>query len=134
MTTRALSVQQNALIRDFTAGSNITKGMPVKFEGADTTVEVCSSGNDAIGIALSTVLDTERVQVALYGHAIIPVLVGTGGATRGANAKLVADGFTDVTFGGGTTVGYSHGKFMESGSAADYVGLLVGGNFAGVTA
>ena len=127
MATRALNYQQNALIRTYgvPTGKATTLGLPVKLSGADDQVEVCAAGEDGIGVALSTQVAGDQVQVALYGWAIVPVKVGTGGATRGLWAKSVADGFTDLTTGGGSTARYAHGKFLQSGVVGDLVGLLL---------
>ena len=135
MATTPLEVLQNALVRPFTvaSGQAVTLGKPVKFASADTEVlNAAATTDDVIGIALETGAAGAQVRVALLGVAIARVLVGTGGATRGAKAKWVSDGIADATVGGGTTKVVFPGLFMQSGVAGDYVGLLIGGAGAGV--
>lgn len=68
----------------------------------------------------------DKVTIALLaGAVIIPVLVGTGAATRGKLAKCVTDGVTDAAPTVTTPVAtYVHGIFMQSGVAGDFVGLM----------
>lgn len=135
MAVRPESVLTNAIIKTYTVvgGGSTTEYLPVKFSGADTTVTVCGAGDNGFAIALETKTAGEKVRVAVVtGGSIIPVKVGTGGATRDAYAKAAADGLTDQTLGGGTTVRYIFGKFLQSGVAGDRVGLLAG-PFAGVS-
>ncbi len=135
MAVRAHRHLQNALIRSFkvAASTDVTLGKRVKFASADDEVSNCAAGENGIGVAYETENDDgDRVQVVLDGHAIVPVLVGTGGATRGAFAVAVSDGWTDQTLGGGTTVKHVGGKFLQSGVAGDYVGMMVGCVVSGV--
>ena len=62
--------------------------------------------------------------VLLAGACIVPVKVGTGGATRGQHAVAVSNGFTDITPGGGTVAKYTNGVFMQTGVAGDFVGMI----------
>lgn len=116
---------ENALVRTFTVGTAVTKGMLVKFAG-DDIVTNASAGELGMGIALETSTTAgARVQVALLaGASILSVLVGTGGATRGKFATAVADGLTDITPGGGTVAKYIAGLFLQSAAAGKYVGFL----------
>jgi hypothetical protein len=98
----------------------------VKFSGADNAVEDCGANEDGIGIAMESGVAGDTVSISLEGFAVVEVLVGTGGATRGAYAKFLADGFTDQATADGTTVRFLAGKFMQSGVAGDRVGLLLG--------
>jgi hypothetical protein len=75
---------------------------------------LAGAAGDKVGIAL------------LAGSGIIPVKVGTGGATRGTFAKIVADGvasFTVNTAAAGTLRPVV-GKFTQTGVAGDVVGLI----------
>lgn len=126
MGTRAHRQLTNALVRTYKVGTAVTKGKLVKLVTDDDHVTDASAGEQGIGIALETktTADTD-VQIAmLAGAAIIPVLVGTGGATRGSYASAVADGFTNQAVGGGTVAKHIAGVFTQSGVAGDFVGLL----------
>lgn len=132
MAARATDLTSKALVEVFkvASGGTVTKGMPVKFGSADDEVTVAGANDKAIGVALSTSTTAgDRVEVALFGYAIVPMKVGTGGATRGEYAVSAADGVTNQTLGGGTTVKYIQGRFMQTGILGDLVGVLLG-NFA----
>lgn len=124
---------EHALIMQFSDASQpaLAKGAEVKFSSSDTLL-VATSGSDAaaIGVISQGNAAGRVASVVMYGSpAVVPVTVGTGGATRGALAVRVADGFTDAaTVGGGTTVQYIRGQFTQSGSAGDVVGLNIGFN------
>jgi hypothetical protein len=117
----------------YAAYSTIRKGFPVKIQDATTTpktVQECSANTDnCIGIARDAGDATGVAglkQIVVYGHGgIVPVLVGTGGATAGVAARLAvaADGVTDATTGGGTTKIVELGVFEDTGVAGDYVGM-----------
>ena len=125
MAGRPLDYSSQALKRPATvkAAAAVTKGFGVIFGSVDTEVENSGANGKVSGIALETGAAGEVVTIAEDG--IVPVLVGTGGATRGEFAIMAADGFTNQTLGGGTTVKYIAGKFMQSGVFGDYVGLKV---------
>lgn len=131
MATRPLDTTSRALIRPYVvaSGQTATKGFGVVFASADNEIDDAGANGNAIGIALESGVAGATVEVALLGYAIVPVKVGTGGATRGAFAIMAADGYTNQTLGGGTTVKYPAGKFLQTGVAGDEVGLLLG-NFA----
>jgi hypothetical protein len=128
MATRPHIKNQNALVQAFVvpATKAVTLGKRVKFSGADNAVEDCGANEDGIGIAMESGVAGDTVSISLEGFAVVEVLVGTGGATRGAYAKFLADGFTDQATADGTTVRFLVGKFMQSGVAGDRVGLLLG--------
>lgn len=144
MAARADRFMINALIREYTveAAATVTVGKRVKFGTSDTTVEDCGANENGIGIAVeyhNTVNETAgaagtRVGIALDGVAIVPVLVGTGGATRGSFAVTVSDGLTNQTIGGGSTLVHIAGKFMQTGVVGDIVGMLVGCTVSSVKA
>ena len=134
MATRPTRVLNNSAIetRTVKAASAVTVNLAVKFDGED--VLNAGSGERANAIALETGAAGVEVQIYnLNGGGTVPVLVGTGGATAGAFATVVADGLTDITFGGGTTVKYAVGVFDQTGVAGDIVGLKVS-QVVGVTA
>jgi hypothetical protein len=128
-----------ALIMNFSDTSQpaFSKGDEVKFNSSDTLL-TATSGSDAaaIGIAVAGNLAGRTANIAMYGSpAIVPVTVGTGGATRGALAVRNSTGFTDAaSVGGGTTAQYIRGQFTQTGVAGDVVGLNIGFNPAAVKA
>lgn len=128
MATRADYKDPTQLVQHFLIPSTkvVTKGMSVKFSGADNQIENCEAGDDGIGVALASGVAGDTVPVRLDGAAVIPVLVGTGTATRGLYAVTVADGHINQAIADGTTVRNLRGKFMQSGVAGDLVGLLIG--------
>lgn len=111
------------------AAAAVTAGMPVKLGTLATDVLLAGANEKAIGIALDSGVAGDRINVSFFGYAIVPVKVGTGGATHGEFAICAADGATNQTLGGGTTVKYVIGRFIETGVVGDKVGLLIG-NFA----
>lgn len=138
MATRASEQLEHCIIRSFDHASQpaFSRGDEVKF-GTDDQLLAAAGTNDplAIGIIWKDNAAGRPAHVALYGHAIIPVTVGTGGATRGVDAVTVADGFTDAAAnGGGSTSQIIKGKFLQSGSATDEVELMIGCNQRSVKA
>lgn len=131
MAARAMDLTSHAITMPFTvdAASTATKGKGVKFGAADNLIIDDTAGDAGFAIALETGVAGAVVQVALLGYAVVPVLVGTGGATRGAYAISTSDGFTNQTMGGGNTLRNIAGRFMQTGVLGDMVGLLLG-NFA----
>lgn len=131
MATRALKdIAHKECCKTFivAAGQVVTEGRAVQFAAADDECQIADAANDKhIGIAMSSGVAGERVQVEMLCIKIVPVIVGTGGATRGEEAVLAANGFTNQTIGGGQTVKYVSGFFMQSGSQGDLVGLAVTG-------
>lgn len=131
MTTRARTKLDFACRLELISDAAYLRGAEVKFASDDDTITAAGTGDVlAIGTLERAVSAAgKRVSVILYGHAIVPVLVGTGGATRGVGAIGVADGMTNAAAnGGGTTSQIIKGQFMESGSAGDLVGMLIGVN------
>lgn len=138
MATRPHERLDHALILTFDNASQpaLTKGAEVKFGAADTLL-AATSGADAaaIGVVYQANAAGKPATVVMYGNAVVPVTVGTGGATRGVHAVRVSDGYTDAaTIGGGTTVQYIRGMFLQSGVAGDTVGLMIGINPSSVKA
>lgn len=124
MVTRAMQDLQYANIKTFVvkAASAATKGKRVKLDSAGTVLDA-TTNDRTIGTFYESAVAGARVQVILDGQAH-EVLVGTGGATCGAYATCVSDGLTDITPGGGTTLKNVCGIFLETGVAADYVGMM----------
>jgi hypothetical protein len=111
------------------SGDTATLGEAVKLD-SDTTIDDCDAASDlAIGVALETKAAGEKCRVAMFGHAIVPVKVGTGGATRGTKAVLVATGFTDAAAhdSDGTGNESTYGIFLASADAGDLAPLLLSG-------
>lgn len=138
MTVRAqLDLGQGPKIKTYTvvAGGSAVEGRPVSLNTSDQEVTLTAAGAACFGIALETKAAGERVQVLVSeGDTIVKVKVGTGGATRGAHAVVVADGLTNAAaLGGGTTAVNVIGTFTETGVAGDVVGFKFR-QFAGVTA
>lgn len=128
MAVRAAQQLQYAEIRTFTvaAAQTVTAGQAVK-QTADLIVQgMAAVGDFAIGIALDDAAAGTLVRVAIWGSGIAKVKVGTGGATRGAPAKYVANGLTTATVGGATTAIFFCGQFLETGVAGDLVALNLG--------
>lgn len=106
----------------------------VKDGNADHECQPTTDGVGAFGVVTSLGNSAgsgaagKKVQVTLLaGAGIIPVLVGTGGATRGKLAKVVSDGVTDATptaTASTPVVVYTMGIFTQSGSAGDVVGMI----------
>lgn len=131
MATRANRDLSELIIRVRTVvTSTVSLYTAVKDGTSDAQCQPCTDGVGMFGIvvALGPLAGAvgDKVQVAyLCGAGIIPVKVGTGGATRGKWAKVVADGVTDATpAGSGTTAVEIAGIFEQNGVAADVVGLI----------
>jgi hypothetical protein len=128
--TAPIQLTGNALVLQYTtAAGGCTIGEAVVF-ASDTTVQDAGAATDlAVGIAASTTVAGVLVDVYMLGYSVIPVTAGTGGATRGTKAVLVADGFTDAAAhdSDGLVNTSVYGVFLQSGVATDRVGLLLTG-------
>ena len=130
--TTALRLTNSVLRKQYTvaSGDTATKGEAVLLD-SDTTVDDCDAASDlAIGVAMTTQAAGEEVEIALFGHGVIPVVVGTNGATRGTKAQLESDGFTDAgthDSDGGVANQSTYGIFLQSGTVGQFVGLLLAG-------
>lgn len=144
MATRPQRQTQNALIKSYkvAAAQTVTVGKTVKL-ASDTTVQDSGTGDLEIGICLESadanasgvVAAGITVSVLMLGHAIVPMLVGTGNSTRSTKQVVVADGITDAAAnGGGTTSVKCVGIALESGAAADMIGVLISGPNSRVSA
>jgi predicted RecA/RadA family phage recombinase len=145
MATRPQRQTQHALKRYYTvaASQTCTVGKTVKL-ASDTTVQDAGAGSDLeIGICMESsdanasgvVAAGFQVEILLLGHAVVPMLVGTGASTRSKKQVVVSDGITDAAAsGGGTTAVECIGIALESGVAGDLIGVLVGGANSRVSA
>lgn len=106
------------------AASTFTKYKAVKFNGGE--VLDCAAGDSADGYAqMSAAPGTPGTFVPVNSPGQVEVLVGTGGATEGKYAVVVADGLADApALGGGTTAVNIVGKFVDTGVAGDRVAML----------
>lgn len=138
MATRPHERLNGALVMQFDHPSQpaFARGAEVKFNGDDSLLQAAGTNDPlAIGVAYQNSAAGRTASIVLYGHAVMPVKVGTGGATRGVDATTVADGFTDAaTNGTGTVSQIIKGKFLQTGVAGDLVGLLIGVNQRSVKA
>ncbi len=130
--TTALRLTNRVVRKQYTvaSGDTATKGEAVLLKSV-TTVDDCDADSDlAIGVAMTTAAEGEEVEIALFGWGVIPVIVGTNGATFGIKAQLEGDGFTnantqDSDNGAGNQSTY--GIFLQSGTVGQFVGLLLAG-------
>jgi hypothetical protein len=109
------------------ASQTATKGKPVLLSGADNEIDDAGADSDlAVGVALETKAAGVDCDVALFGP-VVPVLVGTGGATRGKKGAIVADGFADAPAHNSDGTGNQaiYVIFMQSGVAGDLVGAML---------
>jgi hypothetical protein len=112
-------------------------GDRVKF-GADDTLLAAVSGGDDLSFGSVYQQNGTTVEVRMDCTSIETVKVVAGGtATRGAYAVMsaTANQYQDAPDnGGGTTAVYITGRFANSGTDGDYVGMMVGGiNLRAVT-
>lgn len=113
------------VVRTVETGQTVAKYRVVKDGNADKECQHTTDGVGAFGVVrevgpLAGAAGDKVTISLLAGSGIIPVLVGTGGATRGLYAKCVSDGVTNV---GDETVDVI-GIFTQSGVAGDIVGLI----------
>ena len=121
----------NALYLTYTVATSdtSTEGEAVLLD-SDTTIDDCDGASDlAIGIAMADGTPGDEIDVCMFGWAVQSVLVGTNGATRGVKAQLESDGFTDAGThdSDGTGNQSTYGIFLQSGTAGQFVGLLLSG-------
>jgi hypothetical protein len=132
MATRSDRDLQRALIvtRKVEAGQTVAVGRVVKDGDADHECQHSADGVDAIGVITSlgplAGAAGDEVQLAyLAGAIVIPVKVGTGGATRGKLAKCVADGVTNAVPDVATPAAMNVvGYFTQTGVVGDIVGMV----------
>jgi len=135
MATRALKKLDFAHIMTFevAAAQTVTAGKTVIFDSDDLTIKDPGASSDlVVGVALGTpgtvFAAGAKVQVVLFAP-IVPMVVGTGGTTRGKKQVVVSDGVTDAAAnGGGTTAVETIGVAMQTGVAGDVIGVAIGLN------
>jgi hypothetical protein len=134
MATRATRDLSNARIvkmRVQAAAATVAIGRTVKAGTLDNDCLLVAAGELGYGVCIAH-LDSlvgaagGFITVAvLAGACVIPVKVGTGGATFGALLQTVADGVTNVTpVAAGTTLVWAHGFAVETGVAGDLIGMI----------
>lgn len=132
MATRSDRFLQNALIvtRTVEASQTVAVGRVVKDGTGDGKCQHTTDGVGAVGVVVTlgklAGVAPDRVQIAyLAGAAVIPVLVGTGGATAGKFAKVVSDGVTDAAETVTTPVATEIvGFFTQTGVVGDVIGMV----------
>jgi hypothetical protein len=129
MATRPKSQYQYGTIGSYTTstGETTTKGKTVVLDGADDEVKDPGAASDlVIGVALDTTTAGQRVSVLHFGP-IVPMVVGTGDATRGKKLVVVADGVTDASTHDSDGTGNESivGVAMQSGVATDQIGVML---------
>jgi len=133
MATRANADLKNTLIKRYAVKNTsvITAGSRVRFGATDIEVDATSGANDdtCFGTALEggtgNAGGTVLIDVALDGHQIVAMTVGTGGSTRGLKQVQAANGVTDAPANAdGTVVHTSIGIAMQTGVAGDLIGVM----------
>jgi hypothetical protein len=144
---RALKQLQNALIRPFTIepSQQVVLGKTCKFGSLDTSVQDAGAGSDLVigvvrmdganaGYADASNIITPAylplptvttIEVILIFHAIGPMVVGTGGSTRGKKQIVAANGITDAPAnpGAGSTDIEIVGVALQTGVLGDVIGV-----------
>ena len=99
------------------------------YDGTDElTVLDCTTGQRPDVIFMETGVAGKAVQclqIAGSGASVVPVKVGTGGASAGQYAVVVSDGVTNQAMSDGTTARHIVGKFTQTGVVGDIVGLAL---------
>ena len=127
MAARPDALLEGATIRPKTVVTTaVAKYRVVKLSTSDSQCVHAGAGEAGDGVALEAGAVGEQIPVVLMAAGcVVPVLVGTGGATRGLAAVVVADGVTNSgTLGGGTVLKNTVGTFTQSGVAGDIVGMI----------
>lgn len=140
MATRAQFNTDKTTIRQYVvkSGSTVVEGVGVIFDSGE--VDVAGANGKVFGIALKSdgmnssgqLLGdgVKTVRVALLDGGICMVKC-SGAATAGEYAVAGSDGFENQTIGGGTTVKYIAGQFLQDGLDGDYIGMRLCGFAAG---
>jgi hypothetical protein len=127
MAARATVDLSRCLVKTFRvkAASSVTEGYAVKIEDGLIVLN-CAAGDAANGIALESGAAGDLVAIALCNAGgLVPVKVGTGGATAGLYGVAVANGVANAgALGGGTTLVNIVCQFIENGVAGDVVGAI----------
>lgn len=107
------------------AGQTTTLGRLVLL-ASDTTVQTAGQVDTAVGVALSSETAGNPVDVYLFGP-VVPMVVGTGGATRSTVLEAVADGVADAPAhdSSGASNDIIIGMAMETGVATNRIGVML---------
>jgi hypothetical protein len=126
MAARPDCVLIEALIRPKTVVTTpVVKGRVVSLNTSDGQCVHTAAAGLGFGVALESGAVGESIPVYLLaGAGIVPVVVGTGGATRGLLAAVVADGVTNSGTASAVGAAYTCGFFTQSGVAGDIVGMV----------
>lgn len=108
------------------SGESATVGLPLK-RNTDGTIETAAAGERVCGWPVCAGVAGETIGYYVPdGSTVLAVKVGTGGATPGKYAVVVADGVTnEPTLGGGTTAVELCGEFVDEGVVGDLAGLRI---------
>lgn len=126
------------LVRKVKNSSTLVVGKLAKFGGYDDELDAAGD-DDVLGCFIVTgpgpvgtsyagnAAGTVTVEVHALSGGIVPVLVGSTGATRGKQARYTSGAFVDAANAApaGATNIPLFGAFTESGVSGDYVGLSV---------
>lgn len=134
MSTAGAKPQYVTFTKQYAAKLNaaIVKGVGVYISAA-SEVDVAVGNSKVMGVAQETVTGdgATKTEIALLcGGGTLRVKCSAT-ATRGEYAIAGTGGFENQTIGGGTTVKYLAGQFLESGVAGDFVEMAVGAFAAG---
>ena len=129
MAARPDCILEGTIIRPKTVVTTaVAKGRVVSWNTSDSqgVHTAAAAAGDGIALEAGNVGDSIPVVPLAGNKGVVPVLVGTGGATRGQAAVVVADGVTNSgTLGAGTVLKNIVGYFTQSGVAGDWVGLAL---------
>lgn len=109
------------------SGQTVVAGRAILLSGSDNECAPAGADSDlAVGIAQNGGTAGQPIDAFMFGP-VVPVKVGTGGATRGKKAVLVADGVADAPDHNSDGTGNQaiYGIFVQSGVAADEVGMML---------
>lgn len=140
MSTAGSKPQNSTFTKQFVAksGAAFVKGVGVVVDAVASdgtvTVDVAASGEQCIAIADESLTGdgTTKIQCVLLNGGTARVKASST-CTAGLYGEAGSGGFQNRTLGGGTTVRYIAGQFLESGVSGDFVEMALCG-FAGVSA
>jgi len=118
----------NAVIENFEAAADITKGDPV-YLSADDKVSPAASALDCIGIAVKTVASGAKCPVLIRGRVKVKAggAITRGKAVYGADASKRVVALADINEGGSSTISWTKklGWALETTTAADDLLFIV---------
>lgn len=126
--TRADFDLSKALIKSYAVKSGTTSvvGGQAIFTTTEGEVDNGAAGGAFVGTFLEAVVGdgTKMAQVALHSSLIVPMVVGTGGSTRGKYQVYGTSGVTDMAAAGVGTMVTCAGIAVQSGVSGDLIGVL----------